>query len=494
MRAALEDPALLGGVLAGPSWAVWRALLIAAMGEALTTDERELFAKFTGRPAEPLERVEELWAVVGRRGGKSRAASALAVYLAALCDHHKNLSLGERGLVLFLAQNQLQATVCFGYCAAILEAVPMLAGLVIGKTASTLSLSNGIDLEVRAASFRGLRGVTCVAVIADEASVWYSDEASANVDTEILSAVRPSLATTGGPLVVISSPYAKRGAVYDTHRQHYGAQGDPLVLVAQGASREFNPSLLQRVVDRALERDPQSAQAEYLGRFRDDVSGWVSRELLEACVDRGVLARPPRAGVRYACFIDPSGGAKDSYTAAVAHAEGNAAVLDALLEIRAPFSPAAATMQVVELLKQYSLARCEGDRYAGEWVTEAFAKRGIKYQNSERDRSEIYCEALPLFMSGRCKLLENRRLVSQLAQLERRTFSNGKDKVDHPRNGSDDVANAACGALVLAAAAKPRLQISERAMQRAHERPVRGGMSRFPSARPRCFFGSSDQR
>jgi len=144
-------------------------------------------------------------------------------------------------------------------------------------------------------------------------------------------------------------------------------------------------------------------------------------------------------------------------------------VLDALLEIRPPFSPAAATTQVVELLKSYGVTRAEGDRYAGEWVTEAFAQRGVKYQNSERDRSEIYCEALPLFMSGRCKLLDSQRLVGQLAQLERRTFSNGKDKVDHPRNGADDLANAAAGALVLAAGRRQPLHISEAAMARARQ-------------------------
>ena len=43
MRAALEDPELLGTVLAGDSWRAWRILLIAAMGEALTDDERMIF-------------------------------------------------------------------------------------------------------------------------------------------------------------------------------------------------------------------------------------------------------------------------------------------------------------------------------------------------------------------------------------------------------------------------------------------------------------------
>ena len=43
LRQALADPALLGGVLDGQSWKPWRTLLIAAMGEDLTQDERPVF-------------------------------------------------------------------------------------------------------------------------------------------------------------------------------------------------------------------------------------------------------------------------------------------------------------------------------------------------------------------------------------------------------------------------------------------------------------------
>ena len=49
-----------------------------------------------------------------------------------------------------------------------------------------------------------------------------------------MNAVRPGLATTRGPLIIASSPYAKRGVLWDAHRKHYGKDGDPLVLVAQG--------------------------------------------------------------------------------------------------------------------------------------------------------------------------------------------------------------------------------------------------------------------
>jgi hypothetical protein len=109
---------------------------------------------------------------------------------------------------------------------------------------------------------------------------WYVDTAYANPDVEILNAVEPGLATTGGPLILASSPHARRGALWDVFKRHYGVFGDPLILVAHGATR--TPSLPQRVVDRALEKDRARATAEYLAQFRTDVEGFVAVEIIEA--------------------------------------------------------------------------------------------------------------------------------------------------------------------------------------------------------------------
>jgi hypothetical protein len=62
---------MLGGVLDGASWTPWRTLMLAAMGEELTEDERLVFNKFTGREREPCHRVEEFVGVKGRRAGGS---------------------------------------------------------------------------------------------------------------------------------------------------------------------------------------------------------------------------------------------------------------------------------------------------------------------------------------------------------------------------------------------------------------------------------------
>jgi len=40
-------------------------------------------------------------------------------------------------------------------------------------------------------------------------------------------------------------------------------------------------------------------------------------------------------------------------------------------------------------------------------------------------------------------------LLTELRQLERKTATGGKDGVDHPPRGHDDLANSACGALLL---------------------------------------------
>ena len=455
MRAALRDKDLFGPLLAGNSWAAWRVMLIAIMGEELTREERRIFKSLTKRAREPLQIAEAFVAVVGRRGGKSRAMSVLAAFIAALCDHKDKVVPGERPLVLCLAQNQKQAGVVFGYVAAVFETVAALRRMVVNRTSDSLTLSNGVSIEVRPASFRGLRGVTALAVLADETCFWYSEETSKNADSEILNAVRPSLATTGGPLIMISSPYAKRGETWELYRRHFGQNGDPLILVAQGASRDFNPSLPQRVVDRALEADPDAAAAEYLGQWRNDIAAFVSREVVEACVSPDIFERPPLGDVSYFGFVDPSGGSSDSMTAAVAHREGEIVILDAVREHKPPFSRESVTQELAAFFKSYRVLSIRGDRYGGEWPREAFRKHGVEYLIAEKNRSELYFALLPLLNSRRIDLLDSKRLTAQLCGLERRTARGGRDSIDHAQGQHDDLANAVAGVVIMANERRP---------------------------------------
>src|SRR5262249_862707 len=144
----------------------------------------------------------------------------------------------------------------------------------------------------------------------------------------------------------------------------------------------------------------------------------------------------------------PSGGQSDSFTLAIGHQEKGKGVLDVLREVKAPFSPEVVVEEFADGLKRYKVFEIEGDRYAGEWPREQFAKRGISYRPAENNKSGIFLGVLPLCMSGQVELLENPRLVSQFAGLERRTTRGGRDSIDHAPNGHDDLANAAAGVLV----------------------------------------------
>jgi hypothetical protein len=160
LRKALDDPRLLGNAIPGDSWAGWRSLLLAAMGEPLEPDELEHFRRLTGRQVPPTERADELWCIIGRRGGKSRAIAVLAAYLATLTT--VELDPGETGVVLCLGPSKDQSNIVLNYLEGVLRQSPALSKLVRRRTSESIELSNRITIDVRSASFRRLRGQTCV--------------------------------------------------------------------------------------------------------------------------------------------------------------------------------------------------------------------------------------------------------------------------------------------------------------------------------------------
>ena len=103
------------------------------------------------------------------------------------------------------------------------------------------------------------------------------------------------------------------------------------------------------------------------------------------------------------------------------------------------------------MVRRYNVTSVVGDRYAGTWVQEPFRNQRIEYQIADLTRSEAYLTMLPAINSGKIELLDDRRLISQLCALERRTARSGRDTVDHQRGAKDDVVNAAALALVRAA-------------------------------------------
>jgi hypothetical protein len=327
---------------------------------------------------------------------------------------------------------------------------------------------HAVSIEIGTASFRSTRGYTIVAALLDEIAFWRTDHDSANPDTEVHAAIRPGMATIpNAMLLCASSPYARRGALWDAHRKHFGKNSP--VLVWQADTRTMNPTVSQAIIDEAYERDPTSAAAEYGAQFRADIETLLTREVVEAAIVPGRHELEPVSSIHYVAFVDPSGGSSDSMTLAIAHLDRSTkhVVLDAVRERRLPFSPDGVTRDFAELLRTYRVHKVTGDRYGGEWPRERFRRHGIAYELSEKPKSDIYGALLPLLNSDRTELIDLPRLSAQLIGLERRTARSGRDSIDHAPGGHDDVANAVAGAIVATDTRQPMV-VNRAALERAH--------------------------
>jgi hypothetical protein len=440
---------------AGASWNAWRAFVAALFALPMSPEAYATYQACTGRTVPPTKVATEAWLVCGRRAGKSLMLAMCAVFLATFFDYRKYFAPGERGTVLIIATNGKQARVILRYVRALLTHVPMLSQLKERETTESFDLNNSTTIEVHTASFKTTRGYTIVAALCDEIAFWPTDDAAAP-DYEVLNALRPGMATIPrAMLLCASSPYARRGALWDAYRKHHGRDNDP-ILVWRAATRTMNPTVGQAVIDAATERDPASAAAEYLAEFRSDIESWINREAVEACIAYDVRERAPMERMRYSGFVDPSGGSADSFTMAIGHKEDDVIVIDAVRERRPPFSPEDVVTEFAQLLQSYNISSITGDRYAGEWPREQFRKHGINYEPAAKPKSDLYRDLLPLINSRKIDLLDDTRLLTQLVSLERRSARSGRDNIDHPPGAHDDIANALAGVAAVTSGGKYR--------------------------------------
>jgi hypothetical protein len=442
---AFDDPRLFGPFFAGPSWDAWRAIIRAVDALPMTTQQLATFNELAGGREPPKRRPRELWIAAGRRAGKDSIASAMAT-LAAL-QTYEGLRPGETPTIACLAVDKPQARIMLKYVKGYFEQIELLHGLVERETQDGLLLTNGSEIVVMPNSLRAVRGRTIVFAVLDEVAFFRSDE-SVNPDFEVYAAIVPAMVTIPNSMfVAISTTHRADGLLYSKCKASHG-KNDADVLFIKATTRQLNPAIDQRIIDAAMERDPAAGRAEWLSEWREDIAAFISRALIESSVDDDVTVRPPIPGGAYRCFCDPSGGISDSFTACISHVEGETVIVDCLIEITAPFNPTAATKQIAETLAQYGLTEVTGDRYAQSWVVDAFSKQGVTYRHSTRDRSAIYADALPFFSAGRVRLIDNKKLVTQFANLERRTTSS-RDRIDHPAGGHDDLSNACAGSIVM---------------------------------------------
>ena len=449
----------------GADWQAWRAFLAASHGLPMTGPEYEIFRSCTGRKDPPNRQVDEAWVIVGRRGRKSAVAALIGAYHAAYRDYSQYLAPGESARGLIMGKDRDEAGQIHGFAATILSDPALSFLLETEPKGDEIRLTNQTHLKIRAASLVGGRSRAVFVALLDELAFFPKKE-SATPDEEIVRGIKPAMANIPGSLLMgMSSPYGQRGLLWDRYVEHYGVEADD-VLVWQADTLTMHDTVAIRAwAGKEYEKDPVAAAAEIGGKFRKDVKVFISRDQVMSLVEKGRKELPPCSWAhntpvkdRYAYwgFCDTSGGSQDSFTLAVAHwePERKAAVLDAVRE----WSPGPEGRIIVEdtveecaaLLKSYRCNGVQGDRYAGVWPQERFAKSGVGYEVSPRTKHQIYRDSLPMLNSGQVELLDNPVLIDQLCNLDRRITPTGQERIDHAPGCHDDVINAAAGALLAA--------------------------------------------
>lgn len=443
---ALQNPKAFGSAFpALDSFTCWLIVLKAIFGLEMSEEERLVFEYLSGRHHPNPEGHKRIFLLAGRRSGKSRLSSTIAVYLALFHDWRRYLAPGEVAHVFLVAVDRYQAGACLNYIKGLLEvAAPELIEKVLSDS---IVLNNRVTVDVRACNFKTGRGHACAAIIADEIGYW-ADDSGANPGKEVINSLLPTL-LPGGMLIAASTPRQRWGYLFDQFEAHWGKQDDP-VLIIRGETTILNPTYSQDTINELIASDP-AFRAEYLAEWRSDLEQWLPRELLLAAMSGPELSLPDSDYQPYYAGIDPSGGGHDSYTACVCHVEGEKIVVDRVEERYSPLDPAKVTEEYSVILKEYGIRRVKSDRYAGAWPVSAYAKHGLVVEPNDQTASELLLELGALMRMGRVVLPKSDRLLLQLTQLERKVRSGGRDVVEAPAGGYDDLACALASAVIEAA-------------------------------------------
>lgn len=426
------------------SWKNWLVFLKAIYGIQMNKGEFKIYQECTERRFESKEGYDSFFAIVGRRGGKSRIVSLIAAYEAVFGKWKKHLAPGQTAHIFIMGRDKDQAKNVFAYIRAFLG---NFQDLIKNEKVETIELTNGITLIIKAASSKGVRGYTTAGIILDELAFFPATETdSANPAEEIIQALVPGL-LPHGKLTGISTPRGKLGYLYKAYEANY-ANDDSKVLIWKANTDFMNPGYETEQKNRLIELGISKVTTEYDAEFEENVRTYIPEELLDISIDKYIYERSYDKEKKYRAFIDPAGGSgKDSMTMAIAHQEGNLAILDCVREVKPRFEPKVVAKNFAEILRSYGIYEVRADKYGGEWVTTEFKEHGIRYIPSADDKSKIYYEFAGVLALGQARLLDISEMKKQFLVLERH-LGGKEEKIDHLRGQNDDVANAAAGVVV----------------------------------------------
>lgn len=322
--------------------------------------------------------VRQLVARVGRRGGKSSTLSRLAV-AEALFGHH-DVPPGDIGYVAVISTDRKEAAGRLRTIKAILDAINVEHEPVEDTPQAIQIAGTRIGFRVFTASISGVSGFTAIFVICDEVAKWKDADTGANPASEVLTSVRPTMATMPcASLVLSSSPFGRLDAHFDAFEEGPNETQE----TACAPTWVANPTLTEEATH-ALEPDESAWRREFAAIPQAELE---SSLLTEALIDRamratvGDLPYEPSEGWTYVAAMDPATRANAwAFVIAGQDIDGKRHVVlhrDWVPRPGLPLDPRAVLVEIHALVASYGVDVVYTDQHATEMLR-ALAPEGLE--------------------------------------------------------------------------------------------------------------------
>jgi hypothetical protein len=415
----------------------------------------------------------ELWALEGRRSGKTTEQGALInAYELLLGGHTQYVKEGMPCVALLVAQTKDIAIKNLTSIRLVIESSPLLRGEIASFTPEVIRLKNGIVIEAASPNLKNQRGIAVPLLTMDEVAFWYSDSESANPDYEVVRAITPAqVQFPHAKRFGISSAYIREGILYDavsagtlglkTNSEKLRKRYARALVIEAPTALMGNPRVTREALEAERDMDPDAFSREFLSQFSDAVSGFLSRAAIEDCVEKGVRehAPMPRPGKpldptpTYVAAIDPAF-RTDAFPSVVAHYEpAKGVVVDALrrfLPLRgARLNPDAVFLELLPLWNDYRVEQVHSDQYQFETLQQLALKYDIVLSGTDftaRSKAKILGNLQQLINRRQIRLPdpaaspEAAILIEELKHLERKISPNGSVTIAAPAGKHDDMA------------------------------------------------------
>jgi len=367
--------------------------------------------------------------VSGRRVGKSRTASWLALWKAITY---------EGAEVLLTAKAQRQSMELFNQIQKEVRTSDINDEQwgIVRETRTEINFDNGsrilaLPVGRDGSNIRGYGGRNNM-IIVDEAA-FIPDE----VFQEVLS---PMMAVGGGQFILLSTPFGKKGFLYERFND------DEWYTIQVPTSA--NPLISDDFIDEQRKNLTNTQfKQEILGQFVESVDSFFTRDEIINCAEESVeqesnltflgvdLAASGQDNSVYVCIDDEGNVFNIEHTSekAMTDAMGRVRELDNYYDFSKIVIDSTSLGQgVVDQVSESLGNKVEGFKFTNE-------KKQSLYNTlkNEFQQQNILFEYVP----GKSEKAGN-KLATQCLELEKSFTSTGKMKIEHPSNGHDDFSDA----------------------------------------------------